>query len=93
MKHKPVWVVLAIVIAFALVVALLIRSRFEADLAAAAARTAHRLGGNRVEGILSDAESAWPPERLLRIRELLRDALRVVKAFQQHVRVVFHLSD
>ena len=26
-------------------------------------------------------------------RELLRDALRVVKAFQQHVRGVFHLND
>ena len=34
------------------------------------------------------------PEALRRLdRELLRDALRVVKAFQQHVRGVFHLSD
>ena len=41
------------------------------NAAFAAARTAHRLGGNRVEGILSDADSALPPERLLRIRELL----------------------
>lgn len=45
------------------------------NAAFAAARTAHRLGGNRVEGILSDANSALPPERLLRIRELLRDAV------------------
>ena len=40
MKHKPVWVVLAIVIAFVLVAALMIRSRFEADLALASARAA-----------------------------------------------------
>ena len=34
------------------------------------------------------------PAALRRLdRELLRDALRVVKAFQQHVRGVFHLSD
>ena len=34
------------------------------------------------------------PEALRRLdRELLRDALRVVKAFQQHVRSVFHLND
>jgi len=45
------------------------------NAAFAAARTAHRLGGNRIEGILSDADSALPPERLLRIRELLRDAV------------------
>ena len=34
------------------------------------------------------------PEALRRLdRELLRDALRVVKTFQQHVRGVFHLTD
>ena len=34
------------------------------------------------------------PEALRRLdRELLRDALRVVKAFQQHVRSMFHLND
>ena len=34
------------------------------------------------------------PTSLRRLdRELLRDALRVVKAFQQHVRGVFHLGD
>ena len=34
------------------------------------------------------------PDTLRRLdRELLRDALRVVKAFQQHLRVVFHLGD
>lgn len=34
------------------------------------------------------------PAALRRLdRELLRDALRVVKAFQQHVRSVFHLAD
>ena len=38
MKHKPLWVVLAIVIAFVLVAALVIRSRFEADLAVACSR-------------------------------------------------------
>ena len=43
MKHKPVWVVLAIVIAFVLVAALMIRSRFEADLALASARAAQGL--------------------------------------------------
>ena len=33
------------------------------------------------------------PDRLRRMdRELLRDALRVVKAFQQHLRIVFHLE-
>ncbi len=41
----------------------------------AAARTARRLGGNRIEGMLSDADSLLPPERLLRIRELLQDAV------------------
>lgn len=40
MKHKPLWVVLAIVIAFVLVAALVIRSRFEADLAVASSRAA-----------------------------------------------------
>jgi PleD family two-component response regulator/EAL domain-containing protein (putative c-di-GMP-specific phosphodiesterase class I) len=45
------------------------------NAAFAAARTARRLGGNRIEGILSDADSLLPPERLLRIRELLRDAV------------------
>ena len=34
------------------------------------------------------------PETLRRLdRELLRDALRVVKAFQQHLRIAFHLGD
>ena len=34
------------------------------------------------------------PDSLRRLdRELLRDALRVVKAFQQHVRIAFHLGD
>ncbi|WP_454259239.1 DUF294 nucleotidyltransferase-like domain-containing protein [Pseudoxanthomonas mexicana] len=34
------------------------------------------------------------PDTLRRLdRELLRDALRVVKAFRQHVRIAFHLSD
>ena len=34
------------------------------------------------------------PDILRRLdRELLRDALRVVKAFQQHVRIAFHLGD
>lgn len=34
------------------------------------------------------------PDALRRLdRELLRDALRVVKAFQQHVRLAFHLGD
>jgi pimeloyl-ACP methyl ester carboxylesterase len=40
MKPKPVWVVLAVVIAFVLVTALMIRSRFEADLAVASVRAA-----------------------------------------------------
>mgnify|MGYP003417839485 FL=1 len=40
MKRKSVWVVLAIVIAFVLVAALMIRSRFETDLAVASARAA-----------------------------------------------------
>jgi len=39
----------------------------------AAARTAGRLGGNRVEGILSESTAGLSPERLMRIRELLRD--------------------
>ncbi len=34
------------------------------------------------------------PETLRRLdRDLLRDALRVVKAFQQHLRIAFHLGD
>jgi len=38
--------------------------------------------------------NALQPDTLRRLdRELLRDALRVVKAFQQHVRVAFHLGD
>ena len=43
-----------------------------------AARTASRLGGNRVEGILSASAHGLTPERILQIRELLRggDALR-----------------
>ena len=40
----------------------------------AAARTGARLGGNRVEGILATATAGMSPERLMRIRELLRDA-------------------
>lgn len=38
-----------------------------------AARTASRLGGNRVEGILSASAHGLTPERILQIRELLRD--------------------
>lgn len=38
----------------------------------AAARAAARLGGNRVEGLISDVASGVSPERVLRIRELLR---------------------
>ena len=34
------------------------------------------------------------PSALRRLdRDLLRDALRVVKAFQQHLRLAFHLGD
>lgn len=44
------------------------------NAAFAAVRTAGRLGGNRVEGILSDNGSGLSPERQMRIRELLRDA-------------------
>lgn len=40
MKRKPLWVVFAVMIAFVLVAALVIRSRFEADLAIAVARAA-----------------------------------------------------
>lgn len=40
----------------------------------AAARTAARLGGNRIEGILATATAGISPERLMRIRELLHDA-------------------
>ncbi|MGE4072672.1 MAG: response regulator [Lysobacterales bacterium] len=39
----------------------------------AAARTAARLGGNRVEGILSTSAHGLSPERILQIRELLRN--------------------
>ncbi len=40
-----------------------------------AARTAKRLGGNRVEGLLGDTVAGLSPERVLRIRELLNDAV------------------
>lgn len=40
----------------------------------AATRTAKRLGGNRIEGILSDS-GGLPPERALYIRELLRKGI------------------
>ncbi len=42
------------------------------NAAFAAARSAARLGGNRVEGLLADAVDGIEPERLMRIRELLR---------------------
>lgn len=44
------------------------------NAAFAAARTASKLGGNRVEGIMASATAGMSPERLMRIRELLRDA-------------------
>ena len=42
------------------------------NAAFAAARAAARLGGNRVEGLLGDGIDGLSPERVLRIRELLR---------------------
>ena len=45
------------------------------NAAFAAVRTGGRLGGNRVEGILGDNGSGLTPERQMRIRELLRDAI------------------
>ena len=42
------------------------------NAAFAAARAAARLGGNRVEGLLGDGIDGLNPERVLRIRELLR---------------------
>lgn len=42
------------------------------NAAFAAARSATRLGGNRVEGLLAEAIDGIEPERLMRIRELLR---------------------
>ncbi len=60
--------------------AVLQRLRLDAQLAAL---DAGRVPDNRLQA-----------DTLRRLdRELLRDALRVVKAFQQHVRSVFHLSD
>lgn len=72
----------------------------------AACRTAERLGGNRVEGILAESKGGVSPERLLRIRELLRDARKrngLVMEFQPliplratesgHYAMVLHLRD
>lgn len=72
----------------------------------AACRTAERLGGNRVEGILAESKGGVSPERLLRIRELLRDADKrngLVMEFQPliplratesgHYAMVLHLRD
>ena len=40
------------------------------------------------------ADNCLHPDALRRLdRELLRDALRVVKAFQQQLRIAFHLGD
>ncbi len=53
----------------------------------------------RLDAQLATIDSGGMPDNLLQAsslrrldRELLRDALRVVKAFQQHVRTVVHLS-
>ena len=54
----------------------------------------------RLDAQLATLDAGGVPDNFLRPaalgrldRELLRDALRVVKAFQQHVRGVFHLTD
>ena len=54
----------------------------------------------RLDAQLATLDAGGVPDNLLQAdtlrrldRELLRDALRVVKAFQQHVRTVFHLSE
>ncbi len=54
----------------------------------------------RLDAQLATLDAGGMPDNLLQAsslrrldRELLRDALRVVKAFQQHVRTVFHLSE
>lgn len=51
----------------------------------AAMSVAHRLGGNRHDGVLSREHGDMPPERVLHIRELVKDAARgehIIHEFQ-----------
>lgn len=64
------------------------------------AQTLSALQRLRLDAQLATLDAGGVPDNRLQAstlrrldRELLRDALRVVKAFQQHVRTVFHLSE
>ena len=72
----------------------------EAALGRDLAQTLAVLQRLRLDAQLAALDAGRAPDNLLRTdtlrrldRELLRDALRVVKLFQQHVRTVFHLGD
>ena len=72
----------------------------DATLASDLAQTLAVLQRLRLDAQLATLDAGGVPDNLVQPaalrrldRELLRDALRVVKAFQQHVRVVFHLGD
>jgi len=72
----------------------------DATLARDVAQTLAVLQRLRLDAQLATLDAGGVPDNVLQPgtlrrldRELLRDALRVVKAFQQHVRAVFHLSD
>jgi CBS domain-containing protein len=72
----------------------------DATLARDLAQTLAVLQRLRLDAQLATLDAGGMPDNFLQPaalrrldRELLRDALRVVKAFQQHVRGVFHLSD
>ena len=72
----------------------------DAALARDVAQTLAVLQRLRLDAQLATLDAGGVPDNFLQPaalrrldRELLRDALRVVKAFQQHVRGVFHLTD
>ena len=85
---------------FALCEALVQAGGLDATLARDLAQTLAVLQRLRLDAQLATLDAGGMPDNFLQPaslrrldRELLRDALRVVKAFQQHVRGVFHLVD
>ena len=85
---------------FARCEALVRAGHLDATLGRDLTQTLSALQRLRLDAQLATIDSGGMPDNLLQAsslrrldRELLRDALRVVKAFQQHVRTVFYLSE
>ena len=85
---------------FARCEALMQAGALDATLGRDLAQTLAVLQRLRLDAQLATLDAGGVPDNLVQPtslrrldRELLRDALRVVKAFQQHVRGVFHLGD